>query len=131
MPKPQSKTQKKLDNKIRETLTQLCEDSFKDLPGFCWVTHQAEYSNFPASLLIICVFDTEADKQHNIENGALATIQKQIHAKLLKIGVVLKKVDKQVVADSEEACEQEHGGNWSLRLKDAEGRAVPKNHPSK
>lgn len=129
MPKPQSKTQKKTDSKIRAELTLICEDALKDLPGFRWITHQADYSNFPASLLMICVFDTEENKQAAVANEKYSGIKKCIHSKLLKIGVVLKHVDKQVMADSEEACECEHEGDWQERLKAIEGRAVPKNHP--
>ena len=57
--KPQSKTQKKIDNNVRKALTAACEDCLKDVPGFQWLTHQANYTNFPASLFVTCVFDTD------------------------------------------------------------------------
>lgn len=42
-----------------EALTSACDQFLEDVPEFQWLTHQAIYSNFPASLLITCVFDTE------------------------------------------------------------------------
>ncbi|VUD40395.1 hypothetical protein TDB9533_00182 [Thalassocella blandensis] len=127
MPKPQSKTQKKLDSKIRELLTRICEHELKMIPGFSWITHQADFSNFPASLIIVCVFDTEESKQGAA--GDLPAIYKNIQAGLLKLGVVMKHLDRQIFLDSDEACNRESEGNWNARLKSLEGRAIPKNFP--
>ena len=81
MAKPQSKTQKKIDNNIRLALTDACEQLLDTIPGFQWLTHQANYSNFPASLLITCVFDTRESQQHAAENGGTKDMQKFIQAK--------------------------------------------------
>jgi hypothetical protein len=41
-----------------------------------------------------------------------STIQKQ----LLKVGIVVKNIKQCVRFDSEQACERQHGGQWSDRL---------------
>lgn len=130
MSKPQSKTEKKIDNNIRRALTAVCEQMLKDVAGFQWLTHQADYSNFPASLLITCVFNSDSDWSRGSEVGHLQTIRKRIQAKLLNTGVVLKKLEQQVIFDSEEACDRDHDGDWSLRLASRAGRAVMKNRPT-
>ncbi len=102
MAKPQSKTQKKIDNNVRLALTDACELFLDNIAGFQWLTHQANYSNFPASLLITCVFDTDDSQQQASQNGDSTKMQNLIQAKLLKIGVKLKTPKQQVVFDNEE-----------------------------
>lgn len=125
MAKPQSKTEKKIDNNVRLALTAACEQFLEDIPGFKWLTHQANYTNFPASLLITCVFD---DLQSQ-ELADTAVIHKLLNAKLLKIGVKLQ-APKQVIFDSEEVCTQENEGDWAMRLASRGQRAVPRNRPN-
>jgi len=126
MAKPQSKTEKKIDNNVRLALTAACEQFLEDVPGFQWLTHQANYTNFPASLFISCVFDTQASQ----EQADAAAIHRLLQSKLLKIGVKLKAPKQQVVFDSEQACTQENDGNWAARLTRREHRALARNRPN-
>lgn len=102
MAKPQSKTQKKIDHNIRLALTGACELFLDAIPGFQWLTHEANYSNFPTSLLITCVFDTNKSQQLACQKGDSRKMQQLIQAKLLKIGVKLKAPKRQIIFDSEE-----------------------------
>lgn len=102
MAKPKSKTQKKTDNNIRLALTDAREELLEATPGLQRLTHQANYSNFPASLLITCVFNTNESQQQACQNGHSVKMQKLIQAKLLKIGVKLKAAKRQVIFESEE-----------------------------
>lgn len=97
MAKAQSKTQKKIDNNIRLALTGACEQFLEDIPGFQWLTHQANYSNFPASLLVTCVFDSAEHHQQAENNGDSQEMQKRIQARLVNIGVKLKAPKQQIV----------------------------------
>ncbi len=124
---PKSKTQKKTDNRIRLALTSVCEQSLKDVAGFQWLTHQADYSNFPASLLITCVFDTDDALEVAHRQGLTGAMKKNIQVTLLKIGVRFKGLEKQVIFDTEEACINEDGHDWSRRSSKLYGRAVPNN----
>ena len=126
MAKPKSKTEKKIDNNIRLALTDACEQFLQDIAGFQWLTHQANYSNFPASLLICCVFDTDESQQQAFANGHSHTMQKLIQSKLLKIGVKLKSLPQQITFDSEQACSQQHNCDWAARLASRELRSTAK-----
>src|SRR5690554_7536689 len=55
------KSDKKTDNNIRKTLTNVCEIALEQVDGFKWLTHFVNYDNFPESLVIVCVFDTKSD----------------------------------------------------------------------
>lgn len=125
MAKPQSKTEKKIDSNVRLALSTANEQLLKDIPGFQWLRHQANYTNFPASLLITCVFDKQPDEDFAHTNA----IYKLLHAKLLKIGVRLQAPKLQVILDSEEACLEEDNGDWEVRLAGRKQRAVARNRP--
>ena len=102
MAKPKSKTQKKIDNNVRLALTDACEQFLVTTPGFQWLSHQADYSNFPASLLISCVFDSDENLQQAVQKGLCVNMQNLIQTKLLNIGVKLKAPKQQVIFKSEE-----------------------------
>lgn len=111
-----NKTTQKLDNNVCKALTIACESSLHDINGFRWLTHRANYTNFPASLVVTCVFDTDAEiiamKAEKLDEQLRQTIQKQ----LLKVGVVLKSARQNIHFDSEESCQRDHQGQWSDRL---------------
>ncbi|MAZ89695.1 MAG: Fis family transcriptional regulator [Cellvibrionaceae bacterium] len=130
MSQPKSKTQKKIDNNIRVALTAVCEKTLGEVAGFEWLTHQANYTNFPASLLITCVFSTDKALTLAHQEEHTFRLQKTIQSSLLKVGVKFKSLPRQVVFDSEEACAREDEGDWAQRLARLEGRSVLKNRPS-
>lgn len=111
-----SKTNQKIDNNICKALTIACESSLHTVSGFVWLTHRVNYTNFPASLIITCVFNNQNDiklmQAQQQDKLLCTTIQQQ----LLKVGVVMKNITKQVRFDSEEACLVQHHGEWHKRL---------------
>lgn len=111
-----TKTNQKIDNNICKALTLACEYSLHKIPGFSWLTHRANYTNFPSSLIVTCIFETEAEieemKTQQFDGELRSTIQKQ----LLNVGVVVKNIKQQVRFDSEEACLSQSGGEWPQRL---------------
>ena len=111
-----NKTNQKIDNSICKALTVACESSLHVVSGFEWLTHRVNYTNFPASLVITCVFETEADIETMKEQHQDELLRNAIQQQLLKVGVVLKSSKQQVRFDSEEACLQQHQGEWPKRL---------------
>lgn len=111
-----TKTTQKLENNICKALTIVCEDKLHEVEGFCWLTHRVNYTDFPGSLVVTCVFDTEESiekmKQAQLDDSFKKSIQKQ----LLKIGVTLKNMNRNIHFDSEEACQKSHAGQWERKL---------------
>ncbi|MCC4221930.1 Fis family transcriptional regulator [Vibrio campbellii] len=93
------KSDKKIENQIREVLTDVCEDTLKSYEGFVWVTHTVNYSSFPQSLKIICVFETSQDRANFLtgegQRHVATAIQKAFH----KAGTQLKNVEMQISYD--------------------------------
>lgn len=110
------KTDKKIDNQLRLVLTDVCEISLKKIDGFQWLTHLVDYSSFPKSLMVICIFDTNAKLEYFQTTASQKELESLIKSKLLEIGVKVNNVYDHITYDSEESCEKEHDGKWAARL---------------
>lgn len=113
------KTDKKIDNTIRQALTNACEVALDRVEGFKWLTHLVNYNNYPESLAVICVFDSNSDlaKARTAQEDELLRVL--IKENLVSAGIVLSDVRKQISFDTEEACAKEHAGKWAERFERA------------
>ncbi|MCL1066931.1 Fis family transcriptional regulator [Shewanella olleyana] len=109
------KSDKKIDNQIRESLTDVCDVLIEQISGFQWLTHIVNFNAFPQSLKVVCVFDNEAQLTQLRLNKEDMFISQMIVHKLSLQGISIS--SKQVLFDSEAKCEAQHNGNWALRLK--------------
>ena len=55
------KSDKKIDNTVRKALTEVCEAALTEVAGFKWLTHFVNHNDFPDSLSVVCVFDTNVE----------------------------------------------------------------------
>ena len=111
-----NKTVKKLDNNVVKALTIVCEMAKQDILGFEWLTHSANYSDFPGSLVITCVLDKSQSLDVFLANEQDQQLRKQVQKQLLKAGILLKDIRRHVFFDTEQACLLEHNGDWKRRL---------------
>jgi len=110
------KTDKKLDNNLRETLTNICEVALKEYSGFRWLTHLSNYSDFPNSLKIIFIFDTNSNLASFKATNGCQDINKQIQKALFKLNININNVTRHISYDTEENCSQSNNGSWKERL---------------
>jgi hypothetical protein len=113
-----NKTARKLEANLVRALSAACERAKREVNGFEWLTHTADYSNFPDSLLVRCIFDTDTSlrtAQNSANNLLIITC---IQKALLNAGILLKNPKKNVLFDTQQACEREHQGNWKKRISD-------------
>lgn len=110
------KTDKKLDNELIKILTHVCETELKSFIGFQWLTHTTNYSNFPKSLRIICVFDNNQNLQNIISTSNEALIRSAILKAVAGLEVKVKHSDRLIDFDTQENCDRQHDGNWAKRL---------------
>lgn len=110
------KSDKKTDNAIREALTEVCEVALDNVDGFQWLTHFVNYSDFPNSLSVVCVFETCSDLSSALNEGKGDYLCGLINQYLGAMGIQLKDIEKHVSFDSEEACRNDNDGKWNQRL---------------
>ena len=98
-----NKTTKKLDNNVIKALTLVCDSAKGDIEGFVWLTHTADYSRFPGSLRVICVFALDAQLIAAQAQGLDQRLIKDIQQSLFTAGILFKKAKQHVTFDSEES----------------------------
>jgi benzoyl-CoA reductase/2-hydroxyglutaryl-CoA dehydratase subunit BcrC/BadD/HgdB len=111
------KSDKKIENKLREQLTKVCDKALAEIEGFEWLTHDVNYANFPDSLRIICIFNCREDIEKMAKSGLDRVLYSLIKGELEAVKIDLKKVSAHTVFDSEEMCDLEHEGQWAERIK--------------
>ncbi|MFB9133987.1 Fis family transcriptional regulator [Vibrio olivae] len=100
------KTDKKIENLIREVLTEVCEDTLKGYEGFLWVTHTVKFSSFPQSLEIVCVFETNQDRANFLAGEGRQHVSTTVQKAFNEVGVQLKNVSKKISYETQQkrAC---------------------------
>jgi len=96
------KSDKKLENKLRVTLTEVCDSALKEDTGFQWITHSVDYNNFYKSLKIICVFDTKENLSQFMTTGSNIDLNDLIQTKLLEASILLKGTTANIAYDTKE-----------------------------
>jgi hypothetical protein len=110
------KTDKKIENTLRISLTEVCEIAIESIEGFTWLTHLVDYQNFPDSLVIVCVFNTKADLSEANRKGEDIRLANLIKHGLVAAGIKLSNIKRQIRYDTEESCKRDHDGQWHKRL---------------
>lgn len=108
--------QGRIERELIASLTRACETAKSEIPGFLWLTHEAERHAFESSLQIIWVFDTREHLTRAVEAG-LGKRMYQLSAEVVReAGIEITAVEAHVRFDTEEDCTRVHGGNWKARL---------------
>ncbi|NMP31528.1 Fis family transcriptional regulator [Thalassotalea sp. M1531] len=110
------KSDKKIDNKLRIALTDVCELALKNIEGFQWLTHIVNYANFPQSLKVVCVFDTNEHLDSYWQSTKNQLLVSLVAQEFTRIGINVKSASKHISYDTEENCTYQHEGNWARRL---------------
>lgn len=105
-----------IERRLVATLTDACETAKAEIVGFCWLTHEVDYSVFPSSLRVIWVFDTEAQKDLALASRQGERMVALTATALDEAQVLVSPVAAHVQFDSEEQCQRVNGGNWQQRL---------------
>ena len=110
------KTDKKIDKQLRLVLTEVCEQALKDIAGFQWLTHMVNYDDYPNSLTVVCVFDTNENLNSYLQSDDNQALVSLIQSELKAMDIKPKCITDHISYDTEENCRQQHNGNWAIRL---------------
>jgi hypothetical protein len=99
------KTDKKTENMIRVTLTNVCNVALDEVPGFKWITHFVNYDDVPSSLIVVCVFGTKSELSSALIAHHDDFLRTLITSKLRAANIQCKNSPQCVRFDSEETWE--------------------------
>ena len=105
-----------IERRLVATLTEACETAKAEIVGFSWLTHEMDYGAFPSSLMVVWVFDTQANKDQALANGQGERMVELTAVALRKADVLVSPVSAHVHFDTEEQCQRANAGNWQQRL---------------
>ncbi|MFT5116509.1 MAG: hypothetical protein ACI9NY_000028 [Kiritimatiellia bacterium] len=108
------KNDKKIDKQIIAALTSVCDSALKKCTGFEWLTHTVNYSRFPNSLKVHCVFDTNANLSAFMKNNQCDELTTLIQKELFGINIDIER--HRITFDTEEKCQRDNNGNWAERI---------------
>jgi len=111
-----NKQDKQLEKQLIKQLTNCCEDFKTQVEGFNWLTHLINFSNVNQSIKIICVFETNDNIDTATQTKQITMMRNDINKVLLALNIKIKKIEKHIVMDSEENCNNHHNGNWQNRF---------------
>lgn len=104
------------ERRLVASLTQACETGKTELVGFTWLTHRVDYQQFPASLRVVWVFDTQANQDQACANGQTERMRELTAEAFRAAEISVASVAAHVHFDSEEQCQRADAGNWPQRL---------------
>ena len=106
------RNEKKIENAIVRALNGVCETLRYESNGFSWLTHFVDYSNFPQSLKLVFVFDTNQSLKSAKNEALFQTIFELTETRLKSEGVYVKRIDKAVFFDTDENGADFNDASW-------------------
>ena len=106
------RNEKKTESAIVKALNDVCETLKHKSDGFSWLTHFVDYSNFPQSLKLVFVFNTNQSLESAKNKATFQTIFQLTENRLKREGVSVNRIDKTVFFDTEENGADFNDANW-------------------
>lgn len=111
-----NRQQKQQEKKLIKALTMACESAKSQIPGFMWLTHDYDQSNFPNGLRVIWVFDSQQSMARAIQTALDKIMVSLSNDALHEANLNMNVAKLSVTFDNEEACQQQEQGDWEKRL---------------
>ena len=111
------KTDKKIENSIIKALKVVCGVALDEIEGFKWITHLARYGDFPDSLCIVCIFDTNSALADACAAQTDDYLRVLIKDQLEAVGVHVSDIAQHVYFDTEAGCKEQSWGKWHERVR--------------
>jgi len=112
-----NRTEKKTENAIIRALNNVCETLKNEYSGFSWLTHFVVHSEFPESLKIVCVFDTNHSLEAAKNSGILHSVTELTKFQFEVEGVSAPSIGVAIYCDSEENGADAGSNRWCLKYK--------------
>jgi hypothetical protein len=108
MPSPKRKYSS-IERELIRTLTLACETAKSEIVGFQWLTHDVDYEQFPQSLVVTWVFDSEANKARALGNSDKARMLALTLAAFDEVGISVLSIAEHVAFSVEQPARGKRG----------------------
>lgn len=108
MPSPKRK-HSGIERELIRSLTTACETAKSEIVGFQWLTHEVDYEQFPQSLVVTWMFDSEASRARALASGDKARMQALTQAAFDEVGISVSTIASHVAFSVEHATGGKRG----------------------
>ncbi|WP_277372217.1 hypothetical protein [Pseudomonas sp. AA-38] len=91
-----------IERELIRTLTAACETAKSEIVGFQWLTHEVDYQQFPQSLVVTWMFDSEANRARALACTDKARMLALTQAAFDEVGISLADIAAHVVFSVEQ-----------------------------
>ena len=90
------KNDKKIENQLRITLTEVCDFALDNITNYKWISHSVNYTAFPQSLIVTCAFGSSQSLADIKETQEDVLLKELIISKLNAVGIKINDMQKQI-----------------------------------
>ncbi|WP_275545754.1 MULTISPECIES: hypothetical protein [unclassified Pseudomonas] len=98
-----------IERELIRALTLACETAKSEVVGFQWLTHDVDYEQFPQSLVVTWVFDTEANKARALASADKARMLALTLAAFDEVGISVSRIADHVAFSVERPARGKRG----------------------
>ncbi|HBZ93652.1 MAG TPA: hypothetical protein DEO91_08075 [Pseudomonas sp.] len=98
-----------IERELIRALTLACETAKSEVVGFQWLTHDVDYEQFPQSLVVTWVFDTEANKARALASADKARMLALTLAAFDEVGISVARIADHVAFSVERPARGKRG----------------------
>jgi hypothetical protein len=108
MPSPKRK-HSGIERELIRSLTTACETAKSEIVGFQWLTHEVDYEQFPQSLVVTWMFDSEASRARALASGDKARMQALTQTAFDEVGISVSTIASHVAFSVEQPARGKRG----------------------
>lgn len=108
MPSPKRKYSG-IERELIRALTLACETAKSEIVGFQWLTHDVDYEQFPQSLVVTWMFDSEANRTRALASADQARMLALTLAAFDEVGISVSRIVDHVTFSVERPARGKHG----------------------
>lgn len=101
-----------IERELIRTLTLACETAKSEIVGFQWLTHDVNYEQFPQSLVVTWMFDSEANKERALACAHKARTLALTLAAFDEVGISVSSIADHVAFSVERAARGKRGQGY-------------------
>jgi hypothetical protein len=98
-----------IERELIRALTRACETAKAEIVGFQWLTHEVDYQQFPQSLVVTWMFDSEANKAQALASTDAARMRELTQAAFEEVGISVADITAHVAFSVEQPARGKRG----------------------